>query len=90
MAKTMALLEDNVIVNLLWCSNFEEETDTLKEVGDYELYIGDTFEDGKWYRDGSELLTPLEEAELKTAEYYNSLTKLVEEVYQSDMEMMGI
>ena len=90
MAKTMVLLEDNIIVNLLWCSNSEEETDTLKEVGDYELYIGDTFEDGKWYRDGSELLTPLEEAELKTAEYYNSLTKLVEEVYQSDMEMMGI
>ena len=90
MAKTMVLLEDNVIVNLLWCSNSEEETDTLKEVGDYELNIGDTFEDGKWYRDGSELLTPLEEAELKAAEYYNSLTELVEEVYQSDMEMMGL
>ena len=90
MAKAMVLLEDNVIVNLLWCSNSEEETDTLKEVGDYELNIGDTFEDGKWYRDGSELLTPLEEAELKAAEYYNSLTELVEEVYQSDMEMMGL
>ena len=90
MAKTMVLLEDNIIVNLLWCSNSEEETDTLKEVGDCELHIGDTFEDGKWYRDGSELLTPLEEAELKAAEYYNSLTELVEEVYQSDMEMMGI
>lgn len=90
MAKTMALLEDNVIVNLLWCSNSEEETDALKEAGDYELRIGDTFEAGKWHRDGSELLTPLEEAELKAAEYYNSLTELVEEVYQSDMEMMGI
>ena len=90
MAKTMVLLEDNAIVNLLWCSNSEEETDTLKEVGDYELHIGDMFEDGKWYRDGSELLTPLEEAELKAAEYYSSLTELVEEVYQSDMEMMGI
>ena len=90
MAKTMVLLEDNVIVNLLWCSNSEEETGTLKEAGDYELRIGDTFEDGKWYRDGSELLTPLEEAELKAAEYYSSLTELVEEVYQSDMEMMGI
>ena len=90
MAKTMVLLEDNVIANLLWCSNSEEETDTLKEVGDYELHIGDTFQDGKWYRDGSELLTPLEEAELKAAEYYSSLTELVEEVYQSDMEMMGL
>ena len=90
MAKTMVLLEDNVIVNLLWCSNSEEETGTLKEVGDYELHIGDTFEDGKWYRDGSELLTPLEEAELKAAEYYNSLTELIEEVYQSDIEMMRL
>ena len=35
-------------------------------------------------------LPPLEEAELKAAEYYSSLTELVEEVYQSDMEMMGL
>ena len=90
MAMTIVLFEVNVIVNLLWCSNSEEETDMLKEVGDYELHIGDTFEAGKWYRDGSELLTPLEEAELKAAEYYSSLTELVEEVYQSDMEMMGL
>ena len=90
MAKTMALLEDNVIVNLLWCSNSEEETDALKEVGDDGLRSGDTVEAWKWYRDGSELLTTLEEAELKATEYYNSLTELVEEVYQSDVEMMGI
>ena len=67
MAKTMVLLEDNVIVNLLWCSDGELETDTLKNSGDYPVAIGDTYMDGRWFRDGVELLTPLEEAEQKNA-----------------------
>ena len=67
MAKTMALLEDGTVVNVIWCSDGEPETDTLKNAGDYEIAIGDTLTDGKWCRDGVELLTPLEEAEQKNA-----------------------
>lgn len=62
MAKTMALLENSTVVNLLWCSDGEPETEVLKNIGDYPAAIGDTFTDGKWYRDGVVLLTPLEEA----------------------------
>lgn len=67
MAKTMALLEDGTVINVLWCSDGEPETDTLKNSGDYPVAIGDTFTDGKWFRDGVALLTPLEEAEQKNA-----------------------
>lgn len=67
MAKTMALLEDGTVVNVIWCSDGEPETDTLKNSGDYPVAIGDTYTDGRWFRDGVELLTPLEEAEQKNA-----------------------
>lgn len=67
MAKNMALLEDGTVVNILWCSDGEPETDTLKNSGDYPVAIGDTYTDGQWLRDGMELLTPLEEAEQKNA-----------------------
>lgn len=67
MAKNMALLEDGTVVNILWCSDGEPETDVLKNAGDYPVAIGDTYTDGRWFRDGMELLTPLEEAEQKNA-----------------------
>lgn len=67
MAKTMALLDDGTVINVLWCSDSEPETFTLKNSGDYPVAIGDTYTDGRWLRDGVELLTPLEEAEQKNA-----------------------
>lgn len=68
MAKTMAQLSGNVVVNMCWCSPYQPETDTLKDPGDYPVAIGDTYEDGKWYRDGVEILKPLEEAQKRIAE----------------------
>lgn len=65
MAKTMALLDGDTVINILWCSGNEPETDTLKDVGDRPVGIGDTCADGHWYRDGVEVLTPLEEALLE-------------------------
>lgn len=65
MAKNMALLDDSVVVNMLWCSSNQPETDMLKDVGDRPVSIGDTYADGKWYRGGMEVLTPLESAFLE-------------------------
>ena len=62
MAKTMALLDGDTVINMLWCSDKEPETDTLKDVGDRPVGIGDTYVEGKWYRDGAEILTPMEAA----------------------------
>ncbi len=61
MAKTMAYITDGTVKNLIWCSDAEPETDTLKNVEDRPVGIGDTYENGKFFRDGVELLTPLEQ-----------------------------
>lgn len=65
MAKSMARIENGLITNLLWCSDSEPETESLIDPADRPVGIGDTYSGGKFYRDGEEILTPLEEA-LKT------------------------
>lgn len=60
MAKNMALVEDGVVVNILWCSSDEPQTDTLLDIADRPVGIGDTYEGGAFYRDGVKVLTPLE------------------------------
>ena len=62
MAKNMALLSDGVVVNVLWCSDKAAQTDTLIDPAGRPVGIGDTYSDGKFYRDGAEVLTPLEAA----------------------------
>jgi len=65
MAKSMALIENGTVANMLWCSDSEPETDILINPADRPVGIGDTYSNGKFYRGGAEILTPLEEA-LKT------------------------
>ena len=76
MAKSMALIENGTIVNMLWCSDSQPETDTLIDPADRPVGIGDTYKDGKWYRDGEEVLTPLEAARAETAALQQALAEL--------------
>lgn len=62
MAKNMALVSDGVVVNVLWCSDKAAQTDTLIDPAGRPVGIGDTYSDGKFYRGGAEVLTPLEAA----------------------------
>lgn len=78
MAKTMAALENGDVVNMIWCSDSQSETDTLKNVDDRPVGIGDTYADGKFYRDDAEILTPLEEARKLNAEYEAALSEIEE------------
>lgn len=57
MAKNMARLADGVVVNLEWCSDSEPETAELREYEGYAIRIGDSWENGKWMRDGAAVLT---------------------------------
>lgn len=57
MAKNMARLVDGVVVNLEWCSDSAPETAELREYEGYAIRIGDSWEDGKWMRDGAAVLT---------------------------------
>ena len=76
MAKNMALIENGVVVNVLWCSDNEPETDALIDTADRPVGIGDTYTDGKFYRDGAEILTPLDEALKQNAEYEAALSEV--------------
>ena len=76
MAKSMAVITNSVVTNVIWCSNSKSETDTLKNPGERPVGIGDTYSGGKWYRDGAEILTPLEEAQKQIAEYEAALSEI--------------
>lgn len=62
MAKSMAQISGGVVTNILWCSDSALETDVLINISDCPAGIGDTYDGGKFYRGGSEVLTTLEEA----------------------------
>ena len=72
MAKSMALIENGAVTNVLWCSDSEPETDILINPADRPVAIGDS------YRNGEEILTPLEEALKKNAEYEAALSEIEE------------
>lgn len=76
MAKSMALIENGTVTNMLWCSGSQPETDTIINPADRPVGIGDTYSNGKFYRDGVEILTPLEEALKKNTEYESALTEI--------------
>ena len=76
MAKTMALIDHGIVSNIIWCSDSEHQTDTLIDLADRPVGIGDTFLDGKFYRDGAEILTPLEEALKQNASYEQALSEI--------------
>ena len=82
MGKIMALVEDNVVVNIMWCYDDREETDVIKDPGDRLISIGDTYEDGTWYRDGVEILTPLEEAQKEISDLQSQITEIDESYRQ--------
>lgn len=76
MAKSMALIENGTVTNMLWCSDSEPETESLINPADRPVRIGDTYSNGKFYRDGVEILTKLEEAQKKNAEYEATLREI--------------
>lgn len=76
MAKTMARLESDKVVNLEWVSDYVEETDTLKNTKDIPVSIGDTYTDGKFYRDGEEVLSYVDAAYKMVSEYESVLSEI--------------
>ena len=62
MAKSMALIDNGVVSNILWCADSESQTDVLIDIYDRPVGIGDIYDGGKFWRDGAEVLTPLESA----------------------------
>ncbi len=81
MAKNMARIENGLVVNIEWCSDKQAETETLINLADRPVAIGDTYNGADFYRDGVKVLTPLEEAQAKIDEleaYYLAMTEVLE------------
>ena len=57
--------------------------------GDRPVGIGDTYTDGKFYRNGVEVVTELEEANNEVDSLTQQLGEAVETIYQADMEVIG-
>ena len=62
MARSLALIENGTVANMLWCSDSEPETESLINPADRPVAIGDTYSDGKFYRDGEAALSEIETA----------------------------
>lgn len=76
MAKSMAIVTDGIVTNMIWCSDYTPETDTRKDPKDRPVGIGDTYADGHWYRDGVEILTPLEQAQQNAKNLQDQMAEL--------------
>ena len=64
MAKSMARIENGMVVNVEWCSDTTAETDDLKNTEDRIIDVGDTYSEGKFYRDGEAILSTAEKLAL--------------------------
>ena len=72
-----AIVTDGVVTNII-ALNDRNASDfpTAVKLGDRPVGIGDTYADGKFYRDGVEVLTPMEQAQAEIAEYKAALHEL--------------
>lgn len=61
MAKNMARLRAGMVVNIEWLPDRTQETETLKEMGDVPAAVGDSWGNGKFYRNGEVLMSPMED-----------------------------
>ena len=72
-----AWIENGVVTNIIALNdrNASDFTDAVR-LGDLPAGIGDTYTDGKFYRDGVEVLTPMEQAQAEMTEYKAALHEL--------------
>ena len=72
-----AIVTDGIVTNVI-ALNDRNASDfpTAVKLGDRPVGIGDTYTDGKFYRDGVEVLTPMEQAQAEMTEYKAALNEL--------------
>ena len=72
-----ALIDNGIVTNVI-ALNDRNASDfpTAVKLGDRPVAIGDTYADGKFYRDGVEVLTPMEQAQAEIEKYKAALQEL--------------
>lgn len=72
-----AIVTDGIVTNII-ALNDRNASDfpTAVKLGDRPVGIGDTYTDGKFYRAGVEVLTPMEQAQAEIDTYKAALNEL--------------
>lgn len=72
-----ALVENGTVVNIIWLNERNEaEWPNAVRLGERMVEVGDTYTDGKFYRAGVEVLTPMEQAQAEIDAYKAALNEL--------------
>lgn len=82
-----ALVENGVVVNVIWLNDKNAgDFPTAVKLGDRPVTMGDTYTGGKFYRDGEEVLTALEQAQTEIDSYKSALNEMGVETEESSNE----
>ena len=76
MGKSMARIQNGVVVNIEWVADDTVESDTLKNIYDLHIRIGDTYSNSRYYRDGNRVLSFRERVANMVTDYDNALTEI--------------
>lgn len=79
-----AMVTGGVVTNIIALNDRNaNDFPAAVKLGDRPVDIGDTYTDGKFYRDGVEVLTPMEQAQAEMTEYKAALHELGVETEES-------
>ena len=76
MAKSMARIDNGIVVNVEWFDDSHPQSETLIDIGELPVGIGCTYQDGIFYRDGEKVLSDLEEMAAELEDMRNALNIL--------------
>ena len=79
-----ALIDSGIVTNVIVLNDRNaNDFPTAVKLSDRPVAIGDTYEDGEFYSDGVEVLTPMEQAQAEITEYKAALHELGVETEES-------
>ena len=79
-----ALIDNGIVSNVIVLNDRNaSDFPAAVKLGDRPVGIGDTYTNGKFYRDGVEVLTPLESAQEEIEQYKTALQTLGVETEES-------
>ena len=82
-----AIVTDGIVTNVIALNDRNaRDFPTAVKLGDRPVCIGDTYTDGKFYRDGVEVLTQMEQAQAEIDAYKAALNELGVETEETSNE----
>lgn len=82
-----AIVTDGIVTNVIVLNDRNaNDFPAAAKLGDRPVGIGDTYTGGKFYRDGVEVLTPMEQAKAEMTEYKAALHEMGVETEETTNE----